>query len=211
MSPRTKAHSRRAPARHAVRARRRSRSPAQRSGCRWSRTRRARSAARFSGTAAGSASAGRAATSPASRFIRASCCRPATAACSRRGRQARCTVPAAAAAWHERARHGPSRLVAGRVRGPTPSPGFNYRMTDIQAAIGREQLTAPAGHRRAAPRARRAICRRVCAAFAGVDSRASRRGRAPTGRATRSGWRPPLDQRRSCSACSTRASPPAAA
>ena len=34
-----------------------------------------------------------------------------------------------------------------------PVLGFNYRMTDIQAAIGREQLEPAAGHRRATARA----------------------------------------------------------
>ncbi len=49
-------------------------------------------------------------------------------------------VAALAAARHERARHHPPRLEAGDLRVVSRSLGYNYRMTDIQAAVGREQL-----------------------------------------------------------------------
>ena len=92
-------------------------------------------------------------------------------------------VPPVAPARHERARHGAPRRPRGDLRELSASSGFNYRMTDIQAAIGREQLKrlpeiipappatggalwqAAAGHRR----------HRRC--------RSSRPGRAATGRA----------------------------
>ena len=54
-----------------------------------------------------------------------------------------------------------------------PVPGFNYRMTDIQAAIGREQLKRLAGDRRAPPRARRRATRALLDGLDGV--RAPRR------------------------------------
>ncbi len=41
---------------------------------------------------------------------------------------------------HERARHGAPRLEPGDLRVATRCVGYNYRMTDIQAAVGREQL-----------------------------------------------------------------------
>jgi dTDP-4-amino-4,6-dideoxygalactose transaminase len=68
-----------------------------------------------------------------------SCCRPATAAWSSPRAPTPTRAAAAAAARHERARHRAARVGAGGVRG-YPIVGFNYRLTDIQAAIGREQL-----------------------------------------------------------------------
>ena len=57
------------------------------------------------------------------------------------------------------ARHGSFRDATATARARSSSRryserGFNNRMTDIQAAIGREQLRPPPGDRRGAPRAR---------------------------------------------------------
>ena len=71
----------RAPDGHAVRPRGDLEHRARGHGCRSSRTPPARSAARFAGTAPGSRSAARTATSRASRSTRASSSRPATAGC----------------------------------------------------------------------------------------------------------------------------------
>ena len=70
----------RASARHAVRSRRASSRSAAGAAFRSSKTRPARAAARFCGTAGGRRSASRTATSPASRFTRARSSPPATAA-----------------------------------------------------------------------------------------------------------------------------------
>ncbi len=65
-----------------------------------------------------------------------------------------------------------------------PTIGFNYRMTDIQAAVGREQLRRLP----AIVRERRALATRYAELLAGIQS--SRTGRAPPGRATACGYRP---------------------
>ena len=54
-------------------------------------------------------------------------------------RRLRPEVPALAPARHERSRHRPSRRQPGDFE-CYPELGYNYRMTDIQAAVGREQL-----------------------------------------------------------------------
>ena len=59
-----------------------------------------------------------------------------------------CKVQNAPAARNERARHGPTWLASSHIRGAFAVLGYNYRMTDIQAAVGREQLKRLAGDRR---------------------------------------------------------------
>ena len=66
---------------------------------------------------------------------------------------ARPQVPAAPPARHERARHRPARLGQRWSSRNIPIVGFNYRMTDIQAAVGRVQLTRLLGDPRPAGRA----------------------------------------------------------
>ena len=76
-----------------------------------------------------------------------------------------------------------------------PEVGFNYRMTDMQAAVGRVQLTRLP----AIVAERRRIAQRLRDAAGGdrrrLARRSSRRGRAPTGRATASSCRASCDQR----------------
>ena len=106
---------------------------------------------------------------------------------------ARSTVPAAAAARDERARCGAPRVAAGHLR-EYPVVGFNYRMTDIQAAIGREQLKRlPAIVAR-----RRELAARYeerLQSLTASSCRASRHGRAATGRAMRFASSASIDQR----------------
>ena len=77
-------------------------------------------------------------------------------------------------------RHGSSQVIFESY----PVVGFNYRMTDIQAAVGREQLKRlPEIGRRRGARWPSAIA--PCSpTFPDSASRASPRRRAPTGRAT---------------------------
>ena len=108
--------------------------------CRSSRTRPARSVARSGSAASGSGSAGRTGRSPASRSTRGRSSRPATAGCS----------PPATRSWTRKFRllrqHAMSVPDTVRHAAKTvifeeyPEVGFNYRMTDIQAAVGRVQL-----------------------------------------------------------------------
>ena len=76
-----------------------------------------------------------------------------------------------------------------------PEVGFNFRMTDMQAAVGRVQLTRLPSiveeRRRIARRIRRRACRRSTAS----RLRSSRHGRARTGRATASSCLSACDQR----------------
>ena len=73
-------------------------------------------------------------------------------------------------------------------------PGFNYRMTDVQAAIGRAQLRAAAGDRRGAA-ARWPRATPAAGGGAGVGAPAEPTGRGRTGRATASGCPTGADQR----------------
>jgi dTDP-4-amino-4,6-dideoxygalactose transaminase len=85
-------------------------------------------------------------------------------------------------------------------------PAYNYRMTDIQAAIGREQLKRlPAIVER-----RRTLAPRmpsISAVFPVSFRPPSRRGRAPIGKATPSACRRRSNNGASCSAFWTRVSP----
>ena len=116
-----------------------------------------------------------------------------------------------APARHERARHRAARRRARSSSRRIPSVGFNYRLTDIQAAVGREQLKRLPGiveRRRASWPAATASCWPACrpraAGRAGVGAHA-------TGRATACGCPRALDQRAVMQRCSTTASPRAAA
>ena len=90
-----------------------------------------------------------------------------------------------------------------------PSVGVNYRMTDIQAAIGRRQLARLVD----LVGARRRLADRYRSLFDGARqraSRASRHGLAPTGKATAFGCATPSNNAASCRGCWTAASPRAA-
>ena len=62
-------------------------------------------------------------------------------------------VPAVAAALDDGAGHGAARVASAVVFEEYRELGFNYRMTDLQAAIGREQLQPAARHGGRAPAA----------------------------------------------------------
>ena len=87
-----------------------------------------------------------------------------------------------------------------------PTVGFNYRMTDIQAAVGREQLKRLP----AILQQRRRLAARYADLARGHSrsgiSRASHRGRARIGRATASACPRALISAASCRRCSTRQS-----
>ena len=93
-------------------------------------------------------------------------------------------VPSAAPARHERAGHGAPRLDAGDLRVAIPSLGYNYRMTDIQAAVGREQLKRLPEIVAAPARDRRALSSSCWPTSQASACRTSRSGRAATGRAS---------------------------
>ena len=57
-----------------------------------------------------------------------------------------------------------------------PVRGYNYRMTDMQAAIGREQLKRLPQHRRPPPRPGRALPRALARIWTGSRPRKSRLG-----------------------------------
>ena len=103
-------------------------------------------------------------------------------------------------------RHGASEVVFEDY----PVIGFNYRMTDLQAAVGRRQLDRlPEIVER-----RRALAARYRALIAAVPEssrRASRTGRAPTGRAIAYAYPPASISGKSCRRCWTGASPHAGA
>ena len=61
-------------------------------------------------------------------------------------------------------RHGSAKVIFESY----PIVGFNYRMTDIQAAVGREQLKRLPGDRRAPPRDRRRATASCCARSPGI-------------------------------------------
>ena len=91
-----------------------------------------------------------------------------------------------------------------------PTVGYNFRLTDIQAAVGREQLKRLPG----ILERRRELARRYLEGLAGVPAsgyRSSRSGRARTGRASACACPGASSRRTSCNGCSTPASPRAAA
>ena len=73
--------------------------------------------------------------------------------------------PPLATAQHERAGHRASRRQRGRSSSRIRMLGFNYRMTDIQAAVGPSPAAAPSRDHRSAPGARPSatgICSPTC-------------------------------------------------
>ena len=97
-------------------------------------------------------------------------------------------------------RHGASQVIFESY----PMVGYNYRLTDIQAAVGREQLKRLPGHPRAAPARSPAGTWRPWRDVAGAHAAGGAvAGRAPTGRASACGWPTASTRRRSCSGCST--------
>jgi dTDP-4-amino-4,6-dideoxygalactose transaminase len=88
--------------------------------------------------------------------------------------------------------------------------GFNYRLTDLQAAIGRVQLQRLPGWSRAGASLPPGITS-CSGSFPTCSCRSSPPGRAATGRATASGCPPAAISAASCRPCSTRASRPGAA
>ena len=87
-------------------------------------------------------------------------------------------------------RHGAARVQFERYL----VPGYNYRMTDLQAAIGRAPAAPAAGDRGGAAGAGRSLCRACSAAVPGVE-RAGRAGLGPVELAEL--LRPAAGQRRS--------------